>query len=151
AGADALWLLDQAARVGEPYDGVVCDVNLPDMSAFDFARSVRANPAHGDVRVAMCAMLISGADPESFREAGVADMLCKPVRRADLVRAFGGPARQAAAAVQAPAIEPADAAPYRARVLVAEDNMVNQEIVIAMLENLGCDVAVAANGLEAVQ
>src|SRR5690606_23320024 len=68
AGADALWLLDQAARVGEPYDGVVCDVNLPDMSAFDFARSVRANPAHGDVRVAMCAMLISGADPESFRE-----------------------------------------------------------------------------------
>ena len=92
---------------------------------------------------------------ESARAAGIAAYLTKPVRPTrlldELSRALaGGPATATARAVPAPDAAAAGAPLRRLRVLVAEDNAVNQRVVIRMLETAGCRVDAVANGREAV-
>ena len=93
---------------------------------------------------------------EAARAAGIAAYLTKPVRPTRLLDALsraltGGPATAPARAVPAPEAAARAGAPQRRlRVLVAEDNAVNQRVVIRMLETAGCRVDAVANGREAV-
>jgi PAS domain S-box-containing protein len=160
-GREALELLDAAASRREPYDVVLFDVAMDDVSALEFARAVRENRQLDGTRMLMAAAVDVLPGVESFREAGVAEVLLKPLRGREIARAVEA-GRSEAHSVQAVAARDgastaaggdasAAPAPCRARVLVAEDNLVNQEIVVAMLENLGCRIVVAADGREAIQ
>ncbi|WP_148051436.1 EAL domain-containing protein [Inmirania thermothiophila] len=86
-----------------------------------------------------------------WRDAAPADLtLDKPLRRAsfrDAVRRLAGRAEEVEPA-PAPAAQPL---PLGARVLVVEDNRANQQVAVGMLERLGCEVDVAANGRDAVE
>jgi two-component system, sensor histidine kinase and response regulator len=152
-GREALDLLFAAAARQEAYDVVLFDIAMEGVNALEFARAVRANRALDSTRMLMAAAVDALPGAEAYREAGVSEVLLKPLRGREIARAVDAAANdghpvQSAGAGASTAAAPASC---RARVLVAEDNVVNQEIVVAMLENLGCRTVVAADGRDAIQ
>jgi PAS domain S-box-containing protein len=140
--------IDAASR--QHYDAIVFDMQLPDDDGLGFARAVRAN-----ARLAGTRLLLLTAfgrrrhDIDAFHGAGIDTFLVKPIRRTQLVDALArlllGEA--GAAQVHVPEEPPP---PSRARVLVVEDNNVNQLVALGQLNRLGHEVVLAASGTEAL-
>ena len=150
-GAAALERL--RAATGRRYDAVLLDLQMPEVDGLALARAIGADPALAAIPLLMLSPW-GRTTAEAARAAGIAAYLTKPVRPTrlldELSRALtGGPATATAPAVPAPAAA-AGAPLRRLRVLVAEDNAVNQRVVIRMLETAGCRVDAVANGREAV-
>jgi two-component system, sensor histidine kinase and response regulator len=144
SGADALAVLRAAAAAGEPFDVVVLDGQMPGMDGFELAAAISDEPALGDVRLVMLAS--TGDHRARAREVGIPTYLTKPVRRERLLEAMADAVGEEPEA-PAPAAEgPATAV----RVLVAEDNEVNQLVIEKMLAKRGFDVDIAADGVEAL-
>jgi two-component system sensor histidine kinase/response regulator len=145
----ALARLAQAAGRGERWDLLLTDHHGPELDGLSLARAVHAQPAWRGLTVAVLSSLAS-ADGDAASE-GPVRWLSKPVRRQALhellcsLHVHG----QAAAPVPAPSRPALTAAPLR--VLLAEDNEVNQILAQAHLEALGCEVTLASNGVEALQ
>jgi two-component system sensor histidine kinase/response regulator len=148
SGEDALVLMHTAASAGEPYELVVLDYQMGGMNGVDLARAIRRTPS---LRLARLVMLTSTASHAVADEADVDATLTKPVRRAALLetvaRAFE-PREVVPAAPPEPA--PAAAPGFVARVLVAEDNPVNQLVIQGMLDKRGYSSNIVANGREAL-
>ena len=148
-GFKALAALRAAAECGAPYDLAIIDMKMPRMDGIDLARTIKMDPSISAVRLVMLSSLASQGEIAAGREAGIAAYLSKPVRQADL-------RRTASEVLGVPPLPTAEAQPAReerslsARVLLAEDNAVNQAVATAMLKGFGCHVEVAKNGLEAV-
>ncbi len=147
--AEALDRFRACAMSGEPFDLVVLDFQMPEMDGLEVARRLRADAFGADVPIVL---LSSSADedPAEVRAAGVSLALAKPVKRSTLYNALGA----ALGREREPSVRPSRPVPIvdgrRARLLVVEDNAVNQRIAVFMLEKHGHRVDVAANGLEAL-
>ena len=145
----ALEVLRRAVESGITPDVAVLDRHMPGMDGLDLCRVIAADP--GLQRMGII-MLTSASSARAGTCDGVAAYLTKPVRRSELLDAL----TTALAFGEAPAFEPvappAPASPATGglRVLVAEDNPVNQKVAAAMLKRLGYRVDVVANGSEAV-
>lgn len=149
-GPAALEVLDAALHAGSPFDLVLLDAQMPGMDGFAVAEQIRARP--GSVGVAIL-MLTSGGQPgdaDRCKELGFAAYLTKPVKQADLWRAIvrGLDAGPAEPPHHAPASRTAPDRPLR--ILLAEDNPMNQKLAIRLLEKQGHSVVVAGTGLEAI-
>jgi two-component system, sensor histidine kinase and response regulator len=146
SGVAALDMLRAAAAAGEPFDVVVLDSQMPGMDGLQLAAAIRAEPALSDARLLM--LTSTGDHRERARELGVVDYLTKPVRRARLIRAVAeaGHGARPAAVAGGTARTPATAV----RVLVAEDNEVNQVVIKTMLVKRGLAVDIASDGSEAL-
>jgi CheY-like chemotaxis protein len=134
----------------------ILDFQMPGMDGMELARSIKADPLVSSARLLMLTSVgARGERAESLR-AGIEAYLVKPVRQSDL--------HEALATVMT---RPEDATDHEderlvtshslresgatsPRVLVAEDNRVNQLVARKMLERLGCGVDVAADGVEAL-
>ena len=152
-GVEALAALRQAARQDRPYHLVVTDMKMPRMDGLELTHAIKADALTRSVRVLMLSSVASLGETSEARTAGAAECLSKPVRRAELYHALAramhisigsmDPASGTSAAVARPQ--------FTARVLLVEDNPVNQEVALAMLEDLGCTAPrVASDGREAV-
>jgi signal transduction histidine kinase/CheY-like chemotaxis protein len=148
----ALVALRQAAADGGPCEIALLDMDLPDIGGSELARAIRRDPAIGDIALVMLCSITSG-DP--IDELDVQGSLTKPVLRSALFDCLSTVLGQAEthAPAQAAAARP-DAAESNSlhgqRVLLVEDNLVNQTVVIAMLESMGCHIEAVSNGQEAV-
>ncbi|HQR72461.1 MAG TPA: response regulator [Burkholderiaceae bacterium] len=146
-GATALELLRAAARAATPFDAAVIDMKMPIMDGLTMATELRRDPLLAEVRMVMLTSLGSGNEARLAYDSGIEAYLTKPVRQSELVEALAR-VLQTEAPV-APTV--LTAAPgRRARVLIVEDNAVNQEVARAMLAELGCAIRVAADGREAL-
>ena len=139
-------------RRGDPYDIVLLDYQMPDMDGLALAREIRRH--RGPESLALVLLSSMGqALPAAHREVGFAAVLSKPLKLSllydRLLEIFGGAPDVARAAAGEPSREPA-AAPGPLRILVAEDNAVNQKVALRLLERLGYQADVSANGLEAL-
>jgi signal transduction histidine kinase/DNA-binding response OmpR family regulator len=144
-GAAALAELQRARRCGKPYALVLLDVQMPEMDGFAVAEAIAADPALRDTPIVMASSSALSGEAARSRALGVSVYLTKPVLPADLLAAIGSSVRRALAA---PGV---DAPPRRRlRVLVAEDNAVNQRLVVRILERSGHRVVVAATGRQAL-
>ena len=148
---EALGLLRRAAREGEPYALAVIDMVLPGTTGLEVGRRIAADPALAGTRLVMLTSMSWKGDTRMAREQGFNAFLSKPVRRADLIDTAcrvidSGDPRVATTPEVA---RPPQRRLVGARVLVAEDNPVNLEVVREYLENLGCRVTAAVNGTEA--
>jgi CheY-like chemotaxis protein len=152
-GAEALAALRSAE---EPFAVALLDFQMPHMVGRELARRIKADPALAGVKLIMLTSLGVRGQREQARAAGVDGYLVKPVRQSQLydslatVMAAPGPlpcapARPPAGPERGP--PPAAGGP---RVLLAEDNVVNQRLALRLLEKLGCRVDVVGNGREAV-
>jgi CheY-like chemotaxis protein/HPt (histidine-containing phosphotransfer) domain-containing protein len=150
-GAAALGVLERAHEAGEPFALVLSDVHMPGMDGFTLAERLRGHP---DLAGAVVMMLTSGSRPQDAarcRELGVAAQLSKPVRRSELRRAILAAVGQAGAAEESPQAGAGPAPDVRPlRVLLAEDNLVNQKLAVRLLEKQRHRVTLAANGREAL-
>jgi CheY-like chemotaxis protein len=149
SGERTLSAMRDALTRGVPYDVALVDMKMPGMDGLDVARAIRADAALAGTRLVLLSSVGAG-DASPAREAGFSGCLDKPVRRSDLWQCIAGVmGKRTSEAVPAAAIEP-QAAPFTARVLLVEDNRVNQEICKAMLRKIGCEVDIAGDGRSGV-
>lgn len=150
---DALEALRRAVEEGDPFGIAILDMNMPGIPGDQLSRLVRADRRHDQTRLLL---LTSLGDPAP---AGVPVEACavKPVSARQLQRAI----------LQALNIRPAEAekvgeaggrssslpnfAGLNLRVLLAEDNQVNQQVAVGILQKLGVEADIAANGREALE
>src|SRR5881409_1391606 len=153
--ADAgLEALRRAARAGTPYDLAILDAQMPDQDGFELATAVRADRALAATRLLILTSAGQRGDGERCRQLGIQAYLTKPIARADLVEAVGtvlaGTASAPGAADLVTRHSIAESR-HALRVLLAEDNLVNQQVATAMLLKRGHQVDVVSNGREAVE
>jgi PAS domain S-box-containing protein len=146
-GAQALELMRTAARGGELFDVAVIDVKMPIMDGVTLAGALRRDPALRGIGIVMLTSLDDPSEARRAHDLGVDFFLAKPVRQQELVSALGSVigTQSGGGAVLHP--RPA----LGVKVLLAEDNAVNQEVARVMLEDLGASVHVAADGRLALQ
>ena len=152
--ADAgLEALRRAARARTPYDLAILDAQMPDQDGFELATAIRADRALKETRLLILTSAGQRGDGERCRQLGIQAYLTKPIARADLVEAVGtvlaGTASAPGAADLVTRHSIAESR-HALRVLLAEDNPVNQQVATAMLLKRGHHVDVASNGREAV-
>jgi PAS domain S-box-containing protein len=151
AGArEGLDLALAAARSGAAFDLVLLDYQMPEIDGLGFIAGLRAEPAIANIP---CIVLSSLGDRGGLPDTdGVAAWLCKPVRQEPLLRILAAivgrnPGRE-------PAARPGNEAQQFSfpglRVLLAEDNVVNQKVALRVLTTFGLQVKLAANGQEAL-
>jgi len=152
--ADAgLEALRRAARAGAPYDLAILDAQMPDQDGFELATAVRADRALKATRLLILTSAGQRGDGERCRQLGIQAYLTKPIARADLVEAVGTVlAGTASAPGEVDLVTRHSIAESRhaLRILLAEDNPVNQQVATAMLVKRGHHVDVVSNGREAV-
>ncbi len=153
SAAEALEKL-RAAAATEPFDVVLLDMEMPGTDGMGLAREVRADPAIASARLILLTSIGQIGNTKVIRDAGLDASLVKPVRQSHLydclVTVLGG------AKPLTEQVSPATLAQARQvegrgiRILLAEDNAVNQQVAVFMLESRGFRVDVVANGREAV-
>jgi CheY-like chemotaxis protein/HPt (histidine-containing phosphotransfer) domain-containing protein len=153
SGPEGLDALRRAAAGGAPFALVLLDGMMPDMDGFAVAERIGADPALGAPAVLMLTSADRQGDAARCRALGAAAYLVKPVKAADLNRAIaaalGTPATPPVRPVPTPRRAPVP--PTRPmRVLVAEDNSVNQRVIVRLLEKFGHSVAITGDGREAL-
>jgi signal transduction histidine kinase/DNA-binding response OmpR family regulator len=157
SGADALRLLGDAAAAGHPFDAAVIDMQMPDVDGLMLGRQIKADPLVAGTALVMMSSIGQPGDGRNARDAGFAAYLTKPVKsqhlRDCLALALGRQADPTAAAaplITRHTIAEAKAGPGKARILVVEDNRVNQVVILAMLRKTGYTADMVVNGREAL-
>jgi CheY-like chemotaxis protein len=161
-GPSALAALRDAHHGGTPYDVAILDLAMPGMDGLELARAIKADPALAAIKLVMLASVglgESGGDAATW-QAAIDAFLTKPVRQSQLynslVLVLSGSVGQRIAATDSAAAGGAGPSSAqhpdqgRGRVLVVEDNIVNQRVAVRMLEKRGYRVDAVANGREAV-
>ena len=159
SGAEGIEAAQRARAEGRPYDLVLLDMQMPEMDGLEVARALTG--PDGPVIVMLTSISREGGMRQVAREAGVHRLLYKPTKPSQLydalIEAFDGrPSTQPAAtpdgAVATAWISRPDPTldPASIRILLAEDNVVNQKVALRLLARLGHDADVVANGAEAL-
>ena len=147
-------MLRAAAQEGDPYQLALLDMQMADMEGVDLAQAIQADPAIAAVRRVLLTSINMQGEEAKVSKAGIEYVLNKPVRQSQLynclVTLIGTPSKSISSPSAAKQADEGLTDRFSARVLVAEDNLVNQAVAVGMLESLGCRVDVAANGREAV-
>src|SRR5207249_672558 len=143
---------EAASEQGHPFPLVLVDANMPEMDGFDVARKVRGNPRLAGATIMMLSSSGHYGESARCRELGIVNHLTKPVDQRELLAAIGRALAREQSSRQAlpTAMLPADLPERRLRILLAEDNPVNQRLAATLLERRGHKVTIAANGREAV-
>jgi two-component system sensor histidine kinase/response regulator len=152
-GPKALLALRSAAGSGKPHELAVLDMKMPGMDGLALARVIRDDPSVADVKIVLLTSFGQAGHAQEAVRAGVAGYLTKPVDETDLhdclVEVLLGEGTEPRPLVTRHSLQEARPAAV-SRVLVAEDNEVNQKVAVRILEKFGCRVDVADNGEEAV-
>ncbi|MEA2704663.1 MAG: hypothetical protein QOD63_2608, partial [Actinomycetota bacterium] len=142
-----------ASLAGDPFDAGLLDLNMPDVDGIELGRAIVGDTTHPPMKLVLLTSSGQPGEAQRAREAGIATHLTKPVRQSQLHDCLATMLVAPSAAAE-PAAELSPKLPARAgsagRVLLAEDNLVNQQVASAMLVNLGFAVDIAADGAEAV-
>ncbi len=168
-GHAALAELRRAAAAGEPYPLLLVDAMMPDMDGFMLAQRIQDEPDLAGPTIMMLTSADCQGDAQRCQQLGLAAYLIKPIKPAELQEAIAtamdtrgkdeggwrkeeGKSEEGSAASSSLLLHPSSFRPARSlRVLLAEDNIVNQRVVLRLLQKEGHEVVVAGTGLEAVR
>ncbi len=149
SGQDGLKLLEDAQKKDEPFDIVLLDMLMPDMDGKETAEKIRkAGLDKGKVII----MASSGDflnSKEELEAAGIHRRLLKPIKTQDLLRVLLNRPQGGDSPEEVTVVSEQEAGP-QLKILVAEDNIINQKLTRRVLEKNGYSVDVVANGLEAL-
>jgi two-component system sensor histidine kinase/response regulator len=152
SASSALAILEQAYQAGKPFPLVLLDRHMPDGDGFELAQHVAAKPELAGHTIMMLTSDCQLSDAVRCRELEVAAQLVKPVTPSELLNAILQTlGKHTLSTVERGGV--AGALPHihqKLRLLLAEDNAVNQRLVVSMLEKRGHTVVVAGNGHEAL-
>jgi PAS domain S-box-containing protein len=151
-GLTALARLRAGEEEDTPIALAILDLCMPGLSGLELAQEIGRDPALASTPIVL---LTSAGQPEQseLQRAGIREWLTKPVRSSDLYERINRLIGRAPASIRhpAPALTPTPHAAGRARLLVVEDNQVNQLVAKSMAEKLGYDVDIVGDGAEAVR
>ncbi len=158
SGLEALRLLRAAAVDGHPYDIALVDVEMPEMDGHALAHAIKGDPAISGTKLIALTQFGHALADRDMRAEGIAATLSKPVKQSRLfdclvtvigdVASVGHTGPMPGGAPETGLSVRARAKLAGARVLVAEDNVVNQKVALALLKKIGCPSDVVANGIE---
>jgi CheY-like chemotaxis protein/HPt (histidine-containing phosphotransfer) domain-containing protein len=160
SGAEALNLLHVAVAEKDPFEVVILDLQMPEMDGFTLAQTIRGDAILSRTRLVMLTSLGLRLDAEAWRGAGINAFLVKPVKQSRLFDCLSNLMAEKAELLagsnradwlaggrgRAGAINP-----KHVRVLMAEDNIVNQKVAMRQLKKLGYSADAVANGVEAIE
>jgi two-component system, sensor histidine kinase and response regulator len=151
SGADALTMLREAANAEKAYDLVITDMDLPQMNGLVLSRLIKCDNELAATHIIIISSLAARIEAPILRVVGIDECLTRPVKQSQLfdaiITSLGGQLRNAAPSERAaPVTLQTDV-----RVLIAEDNPVNQKVALRQLERLGVAADAVANGIEAVE
>jgi two-component system sensor histidine kinase/response regulator len=153
-GPAALAAIEAAGRRGDPFLVILMDAHMPGMDGFQLSEVIRRGSDDGQAKILM---LTSGGQPgeaERCRQAGISAYLLKPVMKADLHRAIlsvlGNWHSDNAAVRPLVTRHSLRESSRKLHILVAEDNAVNQAVILRVLEKMGHSSVLARNGKEAL-
>jgi two-component system sensor histidine kinase/response regulator len=153
-GPDALARLRAAHAAGAAYRLAIVDMHMPDMDGAELGRRIKADAHLRDTRLVLMTSLGQRGDAKQFEAIGYAAYLSKPMRQADLRASLAMLLADAASPVEHPLVTRHTLREMRhgqARVLVAEDNLINQRVALGMLEKFGVHGDIANNGREVLE
>ncbi len=149
-GFKALEKLRNAAGVGDRFDLVLLDMNMPEMDGLELTKYINTDPSIAGATLVMLTSQGAGFDHATATKLGIKRCLAKPIRQSRLFNVLLKTMATEAAPARSNETRQEPTADLSLRVLLVEDNLVNQEICEGMLTNLGCQVEVAGNGEEAL-
>ncbi|MDH5668514.1 MAG: response regulator, partial [Nitrospira sp.] len=153
-GLEALQQLDDAQRLGTPIDLVILDYHMPKLDGMDLAQAIRKQPAYATLPLLMQASDLRKESVERAHELGITSYAYKPISRRRLLESLA----VALSPTTAPPVEPpstpsptatAPLLPYR--ILLVEDLEDNRDLVTLFLKDTPCRLAMAENGLVALE
>ncbi len=167
-GVEALAMLEDAHRADDPYQLVLLDQQMPGLTGLDLASLVLSRPELKQAKILLLSSSLNRTEMERAEELGIVRALSKPVKRGTLleviletfnvrcgertVRLVGAEAVESDSSVDSePLPELIGSREERLHVLLAEDNLVNQQIASRRLEKLGHRVVVVPDGQQAVE
>ena len=147
----AMTLLQQAQTVGSPFNMVLTDMMMPDEDGLGLVARLQADPGLADIPIIILSSAGYSLPMTDCLQARNCQQLTKPVRQSDLYNAMVHGLHQ-----PIPVLGPAAAVGgvhtrLQGRVLLAEDNQVNQEVALAMLQNLGLGYEMVTNGADVLE
>ena len=153
-GVEALKLLHQGRMQSKAYDLIVVDLHMPEMDGFMLAEQIHADSELSGMPIVLQTSGGQRGDAARCKEFGVGAYLTKPIKPSELLEAISvllnmsPPQASEEASVTPFGLKEG---PSRLRVLLAEDNQVNQTLAVRLMEKRGYTVVVANNGKEAVE
>jgi PAS domain S-box-containing protein len=157
SGKAALEAIAGSERSGRPYSLIIIDYMMPEMDGIKLVRRIRSDETYGAVPIIMLTSSGSFEEERQAMELGVSRALTKPVRNSALLQAIKdslaerGLGDYPEKGVENVSIEIPCSKKACLKILLAEDNPVNQKLACRMLENIGHKVTVASNGRDAVE
>jgi len=154
-GQQALSALWEANDKGTPFRLVLLDMCMPDIDGFEVAECIRANKDISKVPIILMTSAGERGDAARSKEIGINAYLLKPVKRADLLDAI-----KSVLSAQEQKLDEkrlitrhtiAESRRSKARILLTEDDAVNQRLTVAMLTKRGYQVEIAENGRKALE
>lgn len=151
-GEEGISELKRAFDSGTPYHLLLLDTQMPGIDGFEMARRVKKSSFGKDLEIILLTSSGRKGDAARCREAGISAYLLKPVKKSDLLdaimMALGRGYGEELRVITRHTIEEAR---RKLKILVVEDNPVNQKLAMKMLEKRGHRVVVAENGREALE
>ena len=159
-GVEALALMRQALADEHPFEAVLIDHRMGDMDGAALGERINADSELSRARLVMLTSVDEHGDARRFASLGFAAYLLKPLRSRELLecldRVLSCEAKlwhlQSQPIVTRGTLSISEGAErFHGRVLLVEDNAVNQKVAVRLLERMGCSVRIADNGAEAVK
>jgi two-component system, sensor histidine kinase and response regulator len=156
--SDVLAELQRGVEAGQPFDVALLDLQTPGAGGLGLAEEIRADGRNPETKLVMLTSLDLHLDLEAWHRSGVDSYLVKPIKQLRLleclITVLAGPGAAGFSMGLSETGYPRGwsslVRPRHVRVLVAEDNVVNQKIALRQLKKLGYSADAVANGLEAV-
>ncbi|MBP2677538.1 MAG: multi-sensor hybrid histidine kinase [Deltaproteobacteria bacterium] len=153
-GEEGLRILRESASGGAPFDMAILDYHMPDIDGLRLAGMIKSDPSLAGIRLIMVSSVGIRGDGRKARETGISGYLTKPIRRDVLYESIAAVMGYVDLGEEGTLVTRYTAARARRRiagkVLLVEDNPLNQEVTLGMLSVLGVEADVAANGQEAL-
>ncbi len=154
----ALHRLLEAAESGRPYRIAILDMLMPDIDGKMLGKMIKAEPILQDLKLVMMSSSGNREDSEQLRDIGFDEYLSKPVKQSQLyntlLNLINAPVKKTSESIQErPKKEMGNhaAAEESLKILLAEDNIINQKVAAKILGNMGFSLKIAENGLEAIK
>ena len=158
-GEQALEMLRDAANASDPFELAILDMQMPEMDGLMLGRAIKGDPSIASTRLLMLTSLGNQLDAEEMKKAGIEACVLKPVKQARLfsriseIMAGHQPlarkkTQTATLSMKSPIAPPPNLSKKPVRILLAEDNIINQKVALGLLNNIGYKADVAGNGLE---
>jgi PAS domain S-box-containing protein len=153
SGIEALARLEAAAAAGTPFDVQVLDCYMPEMDGFAVVELIRQRPALAETTILMLTSAGQRGDAARCWNLGIGAYLTKPVSQSQLEQAIRNAVGQklvsgaSTARITRYSLPPSES---KLKILLAEDNLVNQKLATRLLEKQGHSVVVAGTGREAL-